>query len=72
MQGFAPQVLRRSADGLSREIPEARLRGVILTAIPVALALLPQAQLAVSPGLLVVAGLGIFGFVFAVISSLHS
>jgi predicted MFS family arabinose efflux permease len=28
--------------------------------------------LAVSPGLLVVVGLGIFGFAFAVISSLHS
>jgi hypothetical protein len=72
VQGFAPQVLRRSTDGLSREIPEARLWGAILTAIPVALALLLQAQLAVSPGLLVVVGLGIFGFVFAVISSLHS
>ena len=35
-------VLRRSADGLSREIPEARLWGAILTAIPVALALLLQ------------------------------
>ena len=65
-------VLRRSADGLSREIPEARLWGLILTAIPVALALLLQARLPVSPGLLVVIGLGIFGFAFAVISSLHS
>ena len=44
----------------------------MLTAIPVALALLLQAQLPVSPGLLVVIGLGIFGFAFAVISSLHS
>lgn len=72
VQGFAPMVLRRSPDGLSREIPEARLWGIILTAIPVALALLLQAPLAVSPGLLVVIGLGIFGFAFAVISSLHS
>jgi len=72
VQGLAPMVLRRSADGLSREIPEARLWGLILTAIPVALALLLQAHLPVSPGLLVVIGLGIFGFAFAVISSLHS
>jgi predicted MFS family arabinose efflux permease len=72
VQGLAPMVLRRSADGLTREIPEARLWGLILTAIPVALALLLQARLPVSPGLLVVIGLGIFGFVFAVISSLHS
>src|SRR3954468_1260498 len=72
VQGFAPMVLRRSADGLSREIPEARLWGAILTAIPVALALLLQAPLTISPGLLVVTGLGIFGFAFAVISSLHS
>lgn len=72
VQGFAPTVIRRSPDGLSREIPEARLWGALLTAIPVALALLLQAQLAVSPGFLVVVGLGVFGFVFAVISSLHS
>ncbi len=72
VQGLAPMVLRRSADGLSREIPEARLWGSILTAIPIAIALLLQARLPVSAGLLVVIGLGIFGFAFAVISSLHS
>ena len=72
VQGVAPSVLRRSVDGLTREIPEARLWGAILTAIPIALALLLQAHLPVSPGLLVVIGLGIFGFAFAVISSLHS
>jgi predicted MFS family arabinose efflux permease len=72
VQGVAPSVLRRSVDGLSREIPEARLWGAVLTAIPVGLALLLQAHLPVSPGLLVVIGLGIFGFAFAVISSLHS
>jgi len=72
VQGFAPSVLRRSPDGLSREIPEARLWGAVLTAIPIALALLLHGQTIVSPGLLVVAGLSVFGFVFAVISSLHS
>src|SRR6202011_4165424 len=72
VQAVAPSVLRRSADGLSREIPEARLWGAVLTAIPVVLALMLQAHLSVSPGLVVVIGLAVFGFVFAVISSLHS
>src|SRR3954451_12571296 len=40
VQGFAPSVLRRSPDGLSREIPEARIWGAVLTAIPVVIALL--------------------------------
>jgi hypothetical protein len=39
---------------------------------PVALVLVLQVHLRVSGGLLVVVGLGMFGFVFAVISSLHS
>jgi MFS family permease len=72
VQGIAPQVLRRSPDGLSREVPEARLWGAILTAIPVALVLLLGARLPLSPAWLVVAGLSVFGFAFAVISSLHS
>jgi predicted MFS family arabinose efflux permease len=72
VQGIAPAVLRRSPDGLSREIPEARLWGAVLTAIPVALVLMLNAQLPVSPAWLVVAGLSVFGFAFAVISSLHS
>jgi hypothetical protein len=72
VQGLAPSVLRRSTDGLSREIPEARFWGAVLTIIPVALVLLLQARLPVSPGLLVVIGLSVFGFAFAVISSLHS
>lgn len=72
VQAIAPSVVRRSPDGLSREIPEARLWGAALTAIPVALVLLLQAHLPVSPALTVVAVLGVFGFAFAVISSLHS
>jgi predicted MFS family arabinose efflux permease len=72
VQGLAPSVLRRSPDGLTREIPEARLWGAALTAIPVLLVLVLGAHLPVSPGLLVVTGLSIFGFAFAVISSLHS
>ncbi len=72
VQGVAPAVVRRSPDGLSREIPEARLWGAALTAIPVALALLLQAALPVGPDLVVAVGLAVFGFAFAVNSSLHS
>jgi predicted MFS family arabinose efflux permease len=72
VQAVAPSVVRRSADGLTREIPEARLWGTILTAIPVALVFIMQSRLAVSPALTVVVVLGVFGFAFAVISSLHS
>ena len=35
VQAIAPSVIRRSRDGLSREVPEARLWGAILTVIPV-------------------------------------
>ena len=72
VQAVAPMCVRRSADGLSREIPEARLWGTALTAIPIALVLLLRAALPVNPALTVVVVLGVFGFAFAVISSLHS
>jgi MFS family permease len=72
VQAVAPMCVRRSADGLSREVPEARLWGAALTAIPVALVLLMQTRLPLSPALTVVVVLGVFGFAFAVISSLHS
>jgi MFS family permease len=72
VQAVAPSVIRRSADGLSREVPEARLWGAVLTAIPLVLAIVLQdAQLA-RLDLIVTVGLAIFGFAFAVISSLHS
>jgi hypothetical protein len=44
----------------------------VLTAIPVVLVLILPAHWSVSLGMTVVVGLGVFGFVFAVISSLHS
>ncbi|MFI4981129.1 MAG: organoarsenical effux MFS transporter ArsJ [Nevskiales bacterium] len=72
VQAIAPLVVRRSADGLSREVPEARLWGAVLTAVPVVLALLLAFGSAARPDLVVVAGLAVFGFAFAVISSLHS
>jgi len=64
-------VIRRSPDGLSREVPEARIWGAVLTAIPAVLAIAVVAT-PVRPDLIVVTGLAVFGFVFAVISSLHS
>ena len=72
VQAVAPSVVRRSPDGLSREIPEARLWGALLALIPAVLAVLVQAHVSSNPALLVVVGLSVFGFVFAVISSLHS
>ena len=72
VQALAPQVVTRSADGLSREVPAARLWGTILTAIPVVLAILMRMPGVGRPDLVLIVGLLAFGFVFAVISSLHS
>lgn len=71
VQAAAPWITRRSPDGLSREVPDARLWGFLLLLTPLAIlgalwADLPQADSGVVLGLLV------FGFAFAVNSSLHS
>jgi predicted MFS family arabinose efflux permease len=71
VQASAPALVRRSADGLSAEVPAARLWSLLLALIPallagVLVAGLPRADL------LVVAGLAVFGFAFAVNSSVHS
>jgi predicted MFS family arabinose efflux permease len=72
IQAVAPSVIRRSPDGLSREIPEARLWGAVLTAIPIVITVMLTASSQARSDLIVVVGLAIFGFAFAVISSLHS
>ncbi len=72
VQAIAPSVVRRSNDGLSREVPDARLWGAVLTAIPVILAVIISNTGIARPDLVVTIGLGLFGFAFAVISSLHS
>ena len=71
VQALAPHIVRRSADGLSREVPAARLWSALLTVVPVLLAVAVAMQV---PALewVVVAGLGVFGFAFAVNSSVHS
>jgi predicted MFS family arabinose efflux permease len=72
IQAIAPMLVPRSADGLSREVPAARLWGVVLALIPLAIALTLAAPWLGRPDLAVVVELGIFGFAFAVVSSLHS
>lgn len=72
VQAAAPAVVRRSADGLSSEVPAARLWSLALAAIPFALAALLLSGAVSRPDLVLVAGLGLFGFAFAVNSSLHS
>ena len=72
VQAIAPSVIRRSADGLSREVLDARLWGAVLTMIPVALALTLDHALLARVDVVITVGLCVFGFAFAVISSLHS
>ncbi|MCO6416103.1 organoarsenical effux MFS transporter ArsJ [Siccirubricoccus sp. KC 17139] len=72
VQALAPSVVRRSPDGLSREVPEARLWCAALAAIPAVLALVLASETVARPDVVVVVGLAIFGFAFAVLSSLHS
>jgi MFS family permease len=71
VQAAAPRFVARSADGLSREVPAARLWALSLAAVPLGLALALAADIA-RPDLVVAAGLAVFGFIFAVNSSLHS
>jgi predicted MFS family arabinose efflux permease len=72
VQALAPSVIRRSPDGLSREVPEARLWAAALAMIPAALGILLASGSIGRADLLVVVGLAVFGFAFAVNSSLHS
>lgn len=72
IQAVAPSLVRRSPDGLSREIPAARLWAGLLAAVPVMLAMAMQFPGIARPDLIVVTGLALFGLPFAVNSSLHS
>ena len=71
VQAFAPRLVRRSGDGLSAEVLAARLWSALLAVVPVVLAIAVAMDV---PRLewVVVGGLGIFGFAFAVNSSIHS
>jgi predicted MFS family arabinose efflux permease len=72
VQALAPAVVTRSHDGLSREVPAARAWGAVLTLIPAVLAVLVAAPGIGHADIILVTGLLVFGFVFAVISSAHS
>jgi MFS family permease len=72
VQALAPSLVTRSLDGLSREIPAARLWAGLLAAVPIALAVILQMHGLARPDLIVVVGLALFGLPFAVNSSLHS
>ncbi len=71
VQAAAPKLIRRSEDGLTYEVPAARLWSILLALVPMAMAVAVVKQ--VEPiQWIVVAGLGLFGFAFAVNSSVHS
>jgi predicted MFS family arabinose efflux permease len=71
VQALAPAIVRRSDDGLSSEVPAARLWSALLALVPIVLAGLVVAAV---PHLewVVVVGLGVFGVAFAINSSVHS
>jgi MFS family permease len=71
VQAAAPAIVRRSDDGLSAEVPAARLWSALLAVVPIGLAVLVGMQVAHLEWV-VVAGLGLFGVAFAVNSSVHS
>jgi predicted MFS family arabinose efflux permease len=72
IQTSAPAVIRRSADGLSAEVPAARLWSALLALVPALIIAGLAAETAIRPDLILVSGLAVFGAVFAVNSSLHS
>lgn len=71
VQAAAPALVSRSADGLSREVPAARVWAAMLAAVPIVLALAMQTTIG-RPDLVLVTGLALFGLPFAVNSSMHS
>ncbi len=72
VQAIAPSLVSRSADGLSREVPAARLWAAALALVPIVLAIIMQTASLGRPDLILVIGLALFGLPFAVNSSLHS
>jgi len=71
VQALAPAIVRRSPDGLSAEVPAARLWSALLAVVPIGLAVLVVMEVAHLEWV-VVAGLALFGVAFAVNSSVHS
>jgi hypothetical protein len=72
VQASAPAVIRRSTDGLSTEVPAARLWSALLALIPALIIAALVVKTTISPDLILVLGLGLFGAAFAINSSIHS
>ena len=70
VQGVAPNLVRRSGDGRSSEIRAAQFWVFALAAVTAVIAAAIQAGF--DPTVTLILGLGIFGFFFAVNSSVHS
>ena len=71
IQAASPAFVRKSADGLSTEVPAARAWSLGLAIVPALLAALLMAD-APRPDIVVPIGLCLFGMAFAVNSSVHS
>ncbi|MFZ9406826.1 MAG: organoarsenical effux MFS transporter ArsJ [Burkholderiaceae bacterium] len=71
VQALAPALVRRSTDGLSTEVPAARLWSALLALVPIVLTGLVLAEVGHLEWV-VVTGLAVFGVAFAVNSSVHS
>ncbi len=71
VQAAAPAIVARSDDGLSREVPAARLWSGLLAMVPAVLAVLVAADVDHLEWV-VVGGLAVFGAAFAINSSVHS
>ncbi len=71
VQALAPNIVKRSSDGLSTEVPAARSWSALLALVPIGMAIAVAADV---PHLqwVVVGGLALFGIAFAVNSSVHS
>ena len=72
VQASAPALIRRSPDGLTREVPAARLWSALLALVPAFIIAALAMNLAVRPDIILVTGLAVFGAAFAVNSSVHS
>ena len=64
--------IARSADGLSREVPAARMWSLVLVAVPLLLASILVLPGIPRPDLIIAGGLALFALPFGVNSSLHS
>jgi len=72
IQAAAPSLIRRSADGLSAEVPAARLWAALLAIVPALIIAALTVGTAIRPDFILVSGLAVFGAAFAINSSLHS